>query len=232
MIIRHTYKILVIVFIATMSASCSVPPLIKLNPEFWNNSTSTIAVGIVPYPIEGHIYREDVKYSTSLSELSSPNSELKGFLSKFDTSEIESIKAMFSDELTKRGMRVLPFDDRSFNAEYRELQHNKSTDAQTIAAIKKHTTADYVIIFRVSRYGIIDNFKPFRHQLYGLISGGGILIDLRSGEIKWRQRAFHRTDEIDNWMQPPDYPKLAKAMISITTLLKKEFFASFFTSET
>ena len=205
---------------------------VKLDPVFWENKNATIALVVMPNPIEGHIYRFDVKYpgSTTIMDHPGDTDDLAQFVQKYDYSEIESIKKLFSDDLTKRGVRVLSFDDKALTAISHELRNKKVSDSEAITILRRQTDAEYIISFAVSMCGVKEQIiLPGDRKYSGIISITSRLIDLRKGEIKWEYyTAIKEVNVSSDWNQPPAYPNIAKAMHQVTTSTIKELQESFF----
>jgi hypothetical protein len=223
------YKIISIIFMAVVVTGCIGK--IGLDPAFWENKTSTIAICIVPYPLEGHTFRYVSGgflpgYTT---EIHSVDAGLTNFVKNFDNSEFDGIKSMFSNEFIKRGMQVLPLDDTTFSSVFHDLKINKSPTSEVLSTLKKQTNADYLIVFGVPEWGIRQEGYPLFTKYYGFISMNGILIDLSNGEVKWRNMQSRRQVRVlEEWNQPPEYPNVTKAIHEVITVVAKELYDSFF----
>lgn len=240
---NHFIKIMAIYFIIAMLPGCTMRS--HLNPSFWENKTSRIAVGVIPYPIEGHVYVQSRDYFGASSytlpdKLSDPG--LTDFVHKFDYSKNSDIKSLFINELTKRGMQTWPLDDESLNQTM--LRVKKYTKEEALKILREQTNADLLLIFRVNvcgvyeREGILPWIIRVKRPIVAVFNVSGYLINLRNGEVEWRYQirvpseGKRVPDDVivlkEEWNEPPNYPNIDKAIREAIKLTTTELYKSFF----
>jgi|GEM_PF-4946451 hypothetical protein len=225
---RRIYHLICLILISVIFTGCM--PNIKLSPTFWENRSESIAICFWPYPLEGTMLRyvSGGIFPGYTTQIDSWDTDLTAFVKTFDISEFDDVKAIFSEELTKRGMLVLPLDDEAFNSIFSKLRSENSSKEKSLNAYRKLTSADYIMIFGVPKWGVLQEGYPVLTKYYGVLVMNGILIDLRNGDIRWRNIEYKSVRVVGDWKQPPDYPNIAKAMHDAITSRKTELYESFF----
>ena len=227
---------LVTVFLTGLTISgCAVRVIwpgtqVKLDPAFWEDKSAPVAIALVPSPLEGHIYRFDTKYPGSITEIddAGDTGDLVQFVRRYDFSMIKDLKEIFSEELTKRGMKIVPFDEKTLS-EIRHAQQVQNTE-DVNALLNRQTGAAYLVIFSVKPYGIHEDIVlPWVRRYSGIIDITGKLIDLRTSAVKWEHiTAIKEVKVSGNWDQPPDYPNIAQAIHTVTLSAMHDLQKSFF----
>jgi hypothetical protein len=232
-------QIVIIISITLTSNGCASKSLapsgwggtqIKLSPTFWENKSSRILIGVTPYPIEGHTYNlrsyfgvRNVRITDSL------DSGLTNYVQNYDYSEILKVKSAFAEELINRGMHVLLLDDKALETQYHHLIKNNA-NSESVKTFKGQNNVDYVLLFQITRYGLIN--KGDLWSEYRLRSIGGVvayLLDLNTGNIEWKC-LFDRNEVsvAGEWNQPPNYPNVTTAIQDLTVLITTRLNESFF----
>jgi hypothetical protein len=225
---HRNYHLTCLLLISVIFTGCTSN--IKLSPTFWENRSESIAIAVWPYPLEGKTLRyiSGGMLPDYTTQIDSMDSDLTAFVKTFDGSEFVNVKTLFSEELTKREMRVLPLDDKALNSVYNELRNEKNSKEKARNAYRKLTDANYLLIFVVPKWGLLQEGYPLFTKYYGVLQMNGVLIDLRTGDVRWRNTAYKIIRVEGDWNQPPDYPNVAKAMHGAISSRKTELYESLF----
>jgi hypothetical protein len=226
---KQYFLISYIIFTVAVFSGCALNT--KLDTQFWENKNSRTAICLTPYPVVAHVYR-DVNGGILpgyVAIIDSWNEGLTAFVQKFDSEEFNRIIPIFLSELTKRGMQVTLLDVEVCNSMLTESEANKS---ETLNTLRKQSNADYLLLFRIPGWGIMQVGYPLFTKYYSQLTIRGSLLDLHDGQIKWRDNwsgsTKHKELIVGDWSQPPDYPNVAKAMHEVLTRRINELYESFF----
>jgi hypothetical protein len=221
--ISFIYKAIFIIFITATINGCASARIgdyglsgtqTRLRPVFWEKNKARIIVGLTPSAINGHTYTLARGLITGLTgfeavdETYSLDADLTDFVLLFDYSELQKVKLLFVDKLSQRGMQASSLDDKKLASQYHHLI-TSNADLASINMFREQNNADYLILFQITKCGIIKrNFK-----LRSILGVTAYLIDLQNGNIEWKfYSGGGEVTVLGEWKQPPDYPNVTTAI--------------------
>lgn len=210
----------------------SVLPPVNLDPAFWKNPNSTIAVAMTAIP-RAQATKMGSQGLLDMVVNEAMGSDLDAHLNSLDVSRFKQMQQTFRERLVDNGYAVkdvqapisidtlADFDGPSGNVVY---------TSQDFRPFKQQLGADKLLLLEVtyigtkrSYYGFVPLGAPEVH-----CSGRGTLIDLSNNRVLWHDSELQTSSIPDPWDAAPSFPNLTHTLGGAMETVQRNISDSFF----